>query len=124
MAKVLIIDDTLFMRGLMADIVEGSGHQPIQAGDGIEGLEAIERDNPDLVFLDLSMPRMDGFGVLKALREKATSPPVIVLSADIQPQIKERVLNLGAMDFMNKPPDISDVVEAMEINLSDWKNAI
>lgn len=124
MAKVLIVDDAVFMRGLMADIVEGSGHTPIEACDGVEGLDAIRRERPDLVFLDLAMPRMDGFGVLEALQSFDDPPPVIVLSADIQPEIQKRVFNLGAIEFLNKPPNVMDIVGTMEANISSQKEAV
>ena len=70
------------------------------------------------------MPRLDGFGVLEALLGFDDPPPVIVLSADIQPEIQKRVFNLGAIEFLNKPPNVMDIVGTMEANISSQKEAV
>ena len=73
------------------------------ATNGVEGLQAIRDGKGEMVFLDLTMPELDGFGVLEAIKSESLKAVVIVISGDIQPQAKERVQALGALDFIQKP---------------------
>lgn len=73
------------------------------ATNGAEGVQAIREGRGEMVFLDLTMPELDGFGVLEAIKNEGLKAMVIVISGDIQPQAKERVLSLGALDFIQKP---------------------
>ena len=69
MAKILTIDDAMFMRRVIGKCIRQTGNECIEARNGREGLEMIESEAPDLVILDLVMPGMDGFGVLEALQK-------------------------------------------------------
>lgn len=82
------------------------------AANGSEGLEIIKAGKADLLFLDLNMPVMDGYEVLQAIREQDLQTIVIVVSGDIQPEAKEKVKKLGALDFIQKPID-SDKIAAI-----------
>lgn len=73
------------------------------ASNGLEALAAIRQGRGEMVFLDLTMPEMDGFGVLETIRKEDLNSVVIVISGDIQPVARERVLQLGAIDFIQKP---------------------
>jgi len=73
------------------------------AANGMEGLEAIRQGKGEMVFLDLTMPQMDGYEVLQKIREEHHKSVVIVISGDIQPEAVERVKSLGALDFIKKP---------------------
>ncbi|WP_255859612.1 response regulator [Bacterioplanoides sp. SCSIO 12839] len=75
------------------------------AGDGVEGLEQIRQGNGEVVFLDLTMPNLDGYGVLEVIRKEDLPAMVLVVSGDIQPDAQERVRKLGAMAFIKKPID-------------------
>ncbi len=75
------------------------------AGDGLEGLDVIRAGNGEVVFLDLTMPNLDGYGVLEAIRKEDLPAMVIVVSGDIQPDAQDRVKKLGAMAFIKKPID-------------------
>ncbi|MDX8389447.1 MAG: response regulator [Mariprofundaceae bacterium] len=114
MALVLIADDSTFMRRCVSKIVESAGHKVVQAVNGQQCLEMIAEQNPDCLFLDLVMPELDGFGVLKALQTAGDSRPVIVLSADIQHETKEECKRLGAVAFLNKPPKSDEVLQALQ----------
>lgn len=76
-----------------------------EAANGIEALAACRTGTIDVMFLDLTMPEMDGYQVLAALRQDGMNCPVVVCSADIQPRAQERVLALGALAFVKKPLD-------------------
>lgn len=104
MRQILLIDDSTFQRNRVASVLVDHGYAVREARHGVEGLERLDEEPTDLILLDLLMPELDGFGVLDALRARASRVPVIVLTADIQETQKKRCLDLGARAFINKPP--------------------
>lgn len=114
MALILIIDDAAFTRRMIRKILVADGHEPLEAANGQEGLDMIASHRPDCVLVDLLMPVVDGFGVLKALQERQSSTPVIVISADIQEGVRQRCLDLGASGFINKPPKEAELRQRLE----------
>jgi len=104
-AKILVVDDNPDNVELARAVVESAGYAAVTASDGIEALECVKASLPDLILLDVMMPRLDGLGVLQALRNNpATSQiPVIMLTA--KAAVAERVagLQLGADDYVPKP---------------------
>jgi two-component system cell cycle response regulator len=102
---VLIVDDDEHTRTLLKDLCETSGFKTLVAEDGVEAMEHISRTRPDLMLLDLMMPRRDGFSVLKAVREtnELVELPVIVLTAMGDMDGKIRGMELGADDYITKP---------------------
>ena len=102
---VLIVDDDEHTRTLLKDLCETSGFKVLTAEDGVEAMEHISKARPDLVLLDLMMPRRDGFSVLKAVREttELAELPVIVLTAMGDMDGKIRGMELGADDYITKP---------------------
>jgi chemotaxis protein CheY-P-specific phosphatase CheC len=76
---------------------------------GLDALSILETQRFQLMFLDLTMPELDGFGTLEAMRDKGYTTPVVVVSGDIQPKAKERVLALGAKAFIQKPINKDDL---------------
>lgn len=73
------------------------------AKNGLEALEAIRAGKGEMVFLDLTMPEMDGYGVLETVKNESLKSVIIVISGDIQPEARERVKSLGALEFIKKP---------------------
>jgi len=104
MAKVLVVDDSWVARLGMGKLLTSLGHEVEEAADGHRALEAIRRQTPDVVFLDLLMPEMDGLGVLAELQGEAHPVPVFVLSADIQETTLAQCRALGARGCLPKPP--------------------
>ncbi|NRA25570.1 MAG: response regulator [Oleispira sp.] len=103
---VLICDDSSFARKQMKRALpDGWDIDLTFAVNGLEGLDAIRQGKGEVVFLDLTMPEMDGYGVLEAIRKEDLPAMVIVVSGDIQPDAQERVQKLGAMAFIKKPID-------------------
>lgn len=84
-----------------------------QAGNGLEGLHAIRAGKGELVLLDLTMPELDGYQVLQAVRDEGLQAKIIVVSGDVQEQAVNRVLALGALTFLQKPVDALDLRKAM-----------
>jgi CheY-like chemotaxis protein len=80
----------------------------------MEGFEKIQTECPDCIFLDLLMPEMDGYKVLEIIKEKNITTPVVVCSADIQNTAKSKCIELGAFDFLNKPPTQEEVLKVLE----------
>jgi chemotaxis protein CheY-P-specific phosphatase CheC len=105
-AAVLICDDSNLARKQMARALPAEWQQNIQfAGHGGEALDILQRQSIDLLFLDLNMPILDGYQVLAAIQQQQIPVKTIVVSGDIQPEARERVLSYGALDFIKKPVD-------------------
>lgn len=113
---LLICDDSNMARKqVMRALPPGWNVDVSFAANGVEGLEAIRAGKGEIVFLDLTMPQMDGYEVLEHIRDEGLKTVVIVISADIQPDARERVLELGALDFIRKPVDgdkLQDILHA------------
>ncbi len=103
--SILVVDDDEHTRHLLRDLCEASGFQVKMAEDGIEALERLSEARPDLLLLDLMLPRKDGFAVLKQLREDEawSDLPVIILTAMGDMDGKIRGMELGADDYVTKP---------------------
>lgn len=102
--KILIIDDDPFFRNFYIGKLTAAGYQIVTAVDGNEGLEKIIKEKPDLILLDLIMPKSDGFEVLQKLTQNKniTTAPVIIFSTLDQQQDVEEAKKLGAVDYINK----------------------
>jgi two-component system alkaline phosphatase synthesis response regulator PhoP len=110
MTKILIVEDEPNMVAGLRDNFEYEGYQVITAGDGVQGLERALADSPDLVVLDVMMPRMSGLEVCKQLKAKRPSVPVIMLTARGQEVDKVVGLELGADDYVTKPFSIRELL--------------
>lgn len=117
MAKILVTDDSAFLRKRTCNILSSTEHDIIQAKDGQECLEQLEAEKPDVLFLDLVMPNMNGFEVLEYMQQHSIKVPTIVLTADIQAGVNERCMALGAVAYLNKPPKSDEVMAALELAL-------
>ncbi|WP_292393367.1 chemotaxis-specific protein-glutamate methyltransferase CheB [Methanoculleus sp. UBA303] len=113
MIRVLIVDDSLFIRTILRDLLKDSPDIEVvgTAVNGIDALGKIAELRPDVITLDIEMPRMNGLGVLEALQGKSVGPKVIVLSTltSRQADMTHQALRLGADDFMLKPRDVPNV---------------
>ncbi len=103
MAKILIVDDSVFMRMTLSNMVKAGGHEAIEAVNGREGLEKIKAEQPDCLVTDLNMPEMEGPDLIKAVRTDGITIPIIVNTADVQESTRNRCMALGATAFFNKP---------------------
>jgi len=110
MPKILIVEDEPNMVAGLRDNFEYEGYQVITAGDGVEGLRRALADSPDLVVLDVMMPKLSGLDVCKQLKAKRPSIPVIMLTARGQEVDKVVGLELGADDYVTKPFSIRELL--------------
>lgn len=117
--KILIVDDSSMSRRMLRRIVESVGYDVVEASEGAAGLEQYFLENPDLVFLDLTMKDMYGLDVLDKLRQLDPAARVIIASADIQDSTREMVAAAGANAFINKPLSPEKVLRALESVLSE-----
>jgi DNA-binding response OmpR family regulator len=102
-ARLLIIEDELPMRTALTDVLEAEGYRVITAADGEAGLQRAQTEKPDLILLDLMMPRLDGYSVCAELRRLANPVPILILTAKGQLEDRVRGLDLGADDYLVKP---------------------
>lgn len=110
-ATLLIIDDDEVVRLSLADYLEDSGFNVLQASNGQQGLEMFEREQPDLIICDLRMPQVDGLTLLRRISELSIDTPVLVLSgAGVMSDVVE-ALRLGAADYLIKPLEDLMVLE-------------
>nr|WP_321267057.1 response regulator [uncultured Sulfurimonas sp.] len=103
--KILVVDDSKLARFLLMRTVEGvePSAEFFEAQNGAIGLEMFKKEKPSVVFLDLTMPIMDGYEALEEIMKVDADAQVIVVSADIQPEARQRVLDLGAKNMCSKP---------------------
>jgi two-component system chemotaxis response regulator CheY len=105
--SVLAIDDSRTMRDLVRLTLEGDGMAVTLAEDGVAGVEAFQAGRFDAVITDINMPRMDGFGVIEALRKGGRNRrvPILVLTTESGTELKQRARNSGATGWIVKPFD-------------------
>src|SRR6201991_1582169 len=116
--RILIVEDEPAMVAGLRDNFEYEGYEVISAADGVEGLEAALNGNPDLVVLDVMMPRMSGLDVCKQLKTKRPGLPIIMLTARGQEIDKVVGLELGADDYVTKPFSIRELMARVKAVLS------
>jgi two-component system alkaline phosphatase synthesis response regulator PhoP len=109
-AKILVVEDEPNMVAGLRDNFEFEGYEVITARDGVEGLQRALEESPDLVVLDVMMPRISGLEVCKQLRAKRASMPIIMLTARGQEVDKVVGLELGADDYVTKPFSIRELL--------------
>ncbi|HEX4826419.1 MAG TPA: sigma-54 dependent transcriptional regulator [Candidatus Polarisedimenticolaceae bacterium] len=113
MPHVLIADDEKNIRATLARALRLEGYRTSEAGDGALALEALEQGEIDLVLLDVQMPKLDGLGVLAAMRERGLAVPAIVLTAHGSIERAVCAVKLGAFDFIEKPPSVERILVAI-----------
>ena len=115
--KYLVTDDSKLARlSLIKSLKANIGEADIfQATNGVEAIAIVQNEKPDIVFLDLTMPIMDGYAALPKMLEIDSKLKVIVVSADIQEQAKSRVIGLGAKLHVQKPINAQKIKDILEI---------
>ncbi|NMA61328.1 MAG: response regulator [Firmicutes bacterium] len=115
MAKtVLITDDTAFMRMTLKNVIEKNGYTVVgEAGDGEEAIALYKELKPDMVTMDITMPKMDGITAIKEIMKIDPDAKIIVCSAMGQKPMVIEALSAGAKDFLVKPFDAERVVESL-----------
>jgi Response regulator containing CheY-like receiver, AAA-type ATPase, and DNA-binding domains len=118
--RILVVDDSSTNIVLLEAILNGQGYIIDTAQSVREAYQVIKKETPDLILLDLLMPRISGFDFLKELKgNQATKEiPVIIISAVSDPENKKKSVELGALDFINKPIDIQSFIDKINTILN------
>jgi two-component system, chemotaxis family, chemotaxis protein CheY len=114
MAKVLLVDDAAFMRMRCAKVLNKLGHSVVEAENGLQALDVFDREKPELVLLDITMPEMDGIEALKAIKQRQPNAKVAMVSAMGQQDMVLEAIKSGASDFVLKPFDEDRLISAIE----------
>src|SRR5580658_7399377 len=112
MKTILIADDNTANRELICAILERHGFRVLCAADGVEVLQQAQSEPPDLIVLDIHMPRLDGYGTLKRLRQQPplAAIPTVAVTASAMSGDEERALKAGFSAYLAKPYEVLDVV--------------
>ena len=111
---ILIVDDDIELSDGLRVVLERQGHRVIQARDGQQGKQQVYNQRPDLVILDMMMPRMGGYPVLEHFKGKADAPPIIMITANEGSRHKAYAEYLGVIDYIRKPFAMERLLEAVE----------
>jgi CheY-like chemotaxis protein len=114
MLKILVVDDSLFQRKSICQILADAGYEVAEATDGLDGLEKALAVRPDCILTDLLMPRMDGIEFITELKARGPMPPLFVLTADIQESRRRLCMDLGVNGFLSKPPKKCELLGAID----------
>lgn len=116
--RILVVDDEPEVRKLMEHFLIDKGYEVRVAGNGREGLDALDTFTPDLVLLDMHMPELDGAETLKQLAIRSPTLPVIMVTVNEDVETTARLLQLGAADYVPKPFNLDYLEQAINIQLS------
>ena len=120
--KILAVDDEDSIIDLLKFNIEKEGYNFISASDGEEALRKVEEENPDLVILDVMLPKMDGLAVCRKIRQTDNQVPIIMLSARGEEIDKILGLEIGADDYMTKPFSTRELIARIKANLRKAEN--
>ena len=121
MKKILIIEDEPNIRELVSYNLKAAGYVPVEAEDGIEGLEAARRERPDLILLDVMLPGMDGYDLCRELRNSGDKTPIIMMTAKTDEVDKVLGLEFGADDYIAKPFGVRELVARVKAVLRRYE---
>jgi DNA-binding response OmpR family regulator len=115
-AHILVVDDSPTIQAVLGKMLGQDGHVVLKAGDGETAIELARTEQPDLIFLDIVMPGMNGFTVLRTLRREAATRdiPIVMISGNLQATEQFYVQRFGADDFMKKPFGRSEVFARLQ----------
>src|SRR5438128_601304 len=118
---ILIVDDDYELSDGIRAVLENQGHKVVQARDGYQGQQMIYNNRPDLVILDMMMPRKGGYPVLEHFRDKTEAPPIIMITANEGSRHNAYAEYLGVIDYIRKPFAMERLLEAVERGLHPAK---
>lgn len=107
--KILIVDDQFGIRILLNEVLQKEGYKTFQAANGVQALEIVKKDPPDLVLLDMKIPGMDGIEILKRMKVIEPDIRVIIMTAYGELDMIQEAMDLGALTHFAKPFDIDDI---------------
>ena len=114
---ILIVDDDYELSDGIRAVLENQGHRVLQARDGQQGKQMVYNHRPDLMILDMMMPRMGGYPVLEHFKGKTDAPPIIMITANEGSRHKAYAEYLGVIDYIRKPFAMERLLEAVDKGL-------
>ncbi len=120
MIKALIAEDNAVNRELLRELLEAHGYEVVEACDGEEALQLTEQTQPDILLLDIGMPRLDGFGVLRKIREnhQLAPLPALAVTAYAMPEDRKQIHDAGFDGYLSKPIDSQSLFKELDRLLS------
>jgi DNA-binding NtrC family response regulator len=112
--KILVVDDEAEIRSLLAAVLQNKGYEVVTAEDGAAALQAVPRERPAVILMDLSMPRMNGMDALPEIKRLDAEVPVIICTAHADLATAVRAMKLGAYDYLTKPFDVELLILTLE----------
>ena len=124
MVRILVVEDNADNMTLITDVLHSLGYMVLSAKDGEEGVKAAQTEKPDLILMDLSLPRMDGWTAARTIkRETALADiPIIALTAHAMSGDRERALEAGCSDYVSKPINLRDLMSKLKQYLGQKGN--
>ena len=121
--RVLVVEDNMDSYELMRFVLERNGYETFLAVNGLDGVSAAQKQVPDLIIMDLSMPIMDGWTATSLIKkdEHISNIPVIAVTAYAMPGDRIRALNVGCDEYVTKPMDLLDLVETVNLLVNKGK---
>lgn len=110
MFNIMIVEDDINQRNLMATVLKQYGYTVSPASDGVDALDMLDKKHVDLIILDIMMPRMDGYEFTETLRSSGCNIPILMISAKQSPVDKRKGFIIGTDDYMTKPVDEEEMV--------------
>ena len=110
---ILVVDDDMELSDGLRAVLEKQGHRVLQARDGQQGKQLVYQHHPDLIILDMMMPRMGGYPVLEHFKGKADAPPIIMITANEGSRHKAYAEYLGVVDYIRKPFAMERLLETV-----------
>lgn len=113
--KILAVDDSATIRGMLSATLSGAGFEVVLANDGQEGLDQLDETHPDLAITDINMPILDGFGFIEGVRKERanSSTPILVITTETGADLKARAREAGATGWVVKPFDPEKLVKTI-----------
>ena len=108
--KILLVEDESDLRMISSDVLKDEGYEVLNASNGLEGLKKVKEENPDLIVADVMMPRMDGFTMVKEIREFNSHIPILFLTAKSSIEDIEEGFETGANDYIKKPFELRELI--------------
>lgn len=119
MAKIMIVDDSNLIRVVISNFVKkaGSNYEIVTAQTGEEAIEKYQSEKPDLVFMDIKMPGMDGISAMEKIRASDPNAKVVMCTALKEPEQEERAKKAGCVDYIVKPFNKEEIINVLKQNV-------
>lgn len=123
MNKILVIEDEIFIRENLIELLEIEGFEAQGAENGVEGVQLVQQEPPDLILCDVMMPELDGYGVLETLRQDPATAkiPFMFLTASADRSNIQKIRELGIHDYILKPFNVDKFLDVISNRLAEHK---